>query len=342
MPVMNNAYRLGLLAALLGGAAVRAEGAPKIQFERTSYDFGVTSLVESVTGTFTFQNAGDAVLELQAPRPSCGCTVASVTSDKLQPGEKGELVFTIKLGTAAHQRLSKLITVSSNDPQQPIVQLGIEVQTKSVLTAEPTSVDFGALRLGATTNASVVIRRNDGKKLTITKVEAFSDLITARTEPMEDADAQAARLQIRFNAAGLPRHFSEQIRLYTDDSIGAGLTVFVSARLLGDIKLEPETLSWGMPDPNNWPDTETEVILSRSIVVTSTQTERPLLLRNISCSRKEVKVRLVTLQKGQEYEIVVTLPKRLTKTVEGTINFETNLPSLPKVEVPLTVSVWTP
>src|SRR5882724_5930019 len=109
MPVMNHAYRLGLLAALLGGATVPAEGTPKIQFDRTSYDFGVTSLVESVTGTFTFQNAGDGVLELQKPKPSCGCTVTSVKPEKLQPGEKGELVFTIRLGTGAHQSLSKQI-----------------------------------------------------------------------------------------------------------------------------------------------------------------------------------------------------------------------------------------
>ncbi len=159
---------------------------------------------------------------------------------------------------------------------------------------------------------------------------------------MGDADPEVARLQVRFKPAGLPRHFSEQIRLHTDDSVGAVLAVFVSAQLVGDIKLEPESLSWGMPDPNNWPNEETEVILSRSITVTSTQTERPLLLRNLSCSRKEVEVKLVTLQKGQEYKIVATLPKRLTKTLEGTISFETNLPSMPKVEVPLTVSVWTP
>ena len=251
MPAMNYAYRLGLLAALLGGAVVRAEGTPKIQFDRTNYDFGETSLVESVTGTFTYQNTGDAVLELQKPKPSCGCTVASITSEKLRPGEKGELVFTIRLGAGIHQRLSKSIVVSSNDPQDPDVELGIQVQTKSVLTAEPPSIGFGALRPGTTTNASVVIRRNDGKKLTITKVDTSSDLITARIEPVVDADPEVARLQVRFKPAGLPRHFSEQIRLHTDDSVGAVLAVFVSAQLVGDIKLEPESLSWGMPDPNN-------------------------------------------------------------------------------------------
>src|SRR2546427_309371 len=44
------------LATALAAASARAEGTPKIQFDKTVYDFGVTSLVESVTGTFTFQN----------------------------------------------------------------------------------------------------------------------------------------------------------------------------------------------------------------------------------------------------------------------------------------------
>ena len=84
-----------IILAALAGASARAEGTPKIQFDKTVYDFGVTALVESVTGTFTFQNAGDGVLQLQKPKPSCGCTVASVNPETLKPGEKGELVFTI-------------------------------------------------------------------------------------------------------------------------------------------------------------------------------------------------------------------------------------------------------
>src|SRR5579859_5308429 len=60
-----------------------ADNAPKIEFDRTVYDFCTTSLVESVTGTFTFTNAGDDVLKLQAPKPSCGCTVARLSSDTL-------------------------------------------------------------------------------------------------------------------------------------------------------------------------------------------------------------------------------------------------------------------
>src|SRR6476619_1745054 len=90
-------WALAISAGLISGLA-RGEGTPKIQFDQTVYDFGKTSQVERVTGTFTFKNAGDGVLKINKPTTSCGCTVASLKSDVLQPGEKGELTFTLNLG----------------------------------------------------------------------------------------------------------------------------------------------------------------------------------------------------------------------------------------------------
>ena len=139
---------------------------------------------------------------------------------------------------------------------------------------------------------------------------------------------------------GRSRLFSEQVRLYTDDSIGAAFAVFVRARFLGDIMLQPLELSWGMPDPDHWPDPDAEPTLSGSILVTSTQTNQPLLLRNVTCSLKDCKMELVTVTTGRQYRVVATLPERLKQSVSGTITFETNLPSFPKVEVPLAVHVW--
>ena len=65
-----------LLAAVTTGVVRAAEtnpppeapkvpptGTPKIQFDKTVYDFGTTSQVTSVTGTFTFHNAGDCRIE---------------------------------------------------------------------------------------------------------------------------------------------------------------------------------------------------------------------------------------------------------------------------------------
>ena len=69
-----------LLAAALGlistCPAIPIQATPKIQFDQTVYDFGKTSQVSTVSGIFKFKNIGDAVLKMDPPKPSCGCTAA--------------------------------------------------------------------------------------------------------------------------------------------------------------------------------------------------------------------------------------------------------------------------
>src|SRR3954468_17321379 len=107
---------LGLVSGLMAAeeaakdAPKPATGKPKIKFDQTTYDFGKTSQVERVTGTFTFQNVGDADLKMGKPSTSCGCTVAGVKPEVLKPGEKGELTFTLNLARN-RATLQKNITV---------------------------------------------------------------------------------------------------------------------------------------------------------------------------------------------------------------------------------------
>src|SRR5271166_1173847 len=95
--------------------AAQAQGAPKIQFDQTLYDFGKTSQVATVSGVFKFRNDGDGVLTVEPPKPSCGCTVAGLKPDTLPPGGTGELSFTLNLGLY-RATLEKHIAVRSNDP----------------------------------------------------------------------------------------------------------------------------------------------------------------------------------------------------------------------------------
>ncbi len=112
--------------ALLAGAlwlgalclAAQAQAAPKLEFDSVVYDFGKTSQVTTVTGMFKFKNTGDAILKLEPPKPSCGCTVAELTPDTLAPGASGELRFTLNLGQV-RAIMEKHIAVLSNDPRPP-------------------------------------------------------------------------------------------------------------------------------------------------------------------------------------------------------------------------------
>ena len=78
---------LTFLAVTLWFAAIciaaLAESAPKIQFDQTLYDLVKTSQVTTVSGVFKFKNLGDAMLKLDPPKPSCGCTAAALKTNTL-------------------------------------------------------------------------------------------------------------------------------------------------------------------------------------------------------------------------------------------------------------------
>jgi hypothetical protein len=217
-----------LLLACLGPMLARAEEAPRIQFDTTVYDFGTTSGVQSVTGTFTFSNAGDGELSIGSPKPSCGCTVASVKPGKLKPGETGELVFTLNMYNHGGL-ISKTINVPSNDPATTNVVLTIQVDNQLTYVLTPTTLTVGDLRAGATTNVSVEVRRTDGKKLSIDHTETGG----AVDAQVERIDNQTARLNLKVLAFGSPRRFNETVRVYTEGETTPVGTVTIHGRVVG-------------------------------------------------------------------------------------------------------------
>jgi len=317
-------------------AKAPAGGTPKLQFDKTVYDFGTTSQVDSVTGTFTFHNAGDGELKIQRAVPSCGCTVASVKPDLLKPGEKGELIFTVRLG-GARGHLEKHINVPSNDAQSPNVNLTIKANVVQVVEVNPTQLIAGDLRPGITTNLTVQVRRTDGKKLSITKTETSNKSVQARVEP-GDSD-QTAKVIVVVTSEGVPRRFAEQVKLFMDGGAQPMSTISVLGRVLGDINVTPEALFWGISDPQHWPGSYPEAMITRQVTIAATQALKPLEIQNVTSSIKEVTVELVPVEKGKTYTLMAKLGEVPKESTRGTISFDTNIPSQPKVVVPVTINV---
>lgn len=90
---------------------------PKIQFAKDQHDFGIVQEGKVVDFTFEYSNSGKNDLEIKDVKTSCGCTAAVVSGKKLKPGEKGTLK--VELDTSNRMgRMSRVITVTSNDPEQ--------------------------------------------------------------------------------------------------------------------------------------------------------------------------------------------------------------------------------
>lgn len=97
---------------------------PMINFDLDTIDYG--EIVKGSDGgrTFTFENTGDAPLEIKGVRSSCGCTIPKKPEAPIAPGEKGEI--TVRYDTNRVGVFRKTITVNTNVASASIIALKIK------------------------------------------------------------------------------------------------------------------------------------------------------------------------------------------------------------------------
>lgn len=329
-------FVLAAWAAVVCAAAL-AEGTPKIQFDKTEHDFGVVTEAGSVTGTFAFKNTGDAILKLDKPTTTCGCTVASVKPDILQPGEKGELTFTLTIPTYGGL-LHKQIFVNSNDPQNPRFALSIKANHQPLYQVSPPTFNL-MVRQGIETNVTVQVRRTDGKELQIAKVLANTPWITAQVEKPEATNPSLGRIVLKMKPEGSRRWFSDNVRIYAGATNNPVCSFWISGRIMGDVSWNPEILYWNINDPAQARAANLDAVLTKRVTVSTTLAGQPLEVHNAKSSLKEVSIELVPNEQAKNCLVVARLSEVPNQTVSGTLSFETNIPSQPRVEVPMTIAV---
>ena len=316
-----------------------AGGAPQIQFDKVTYDFGSTSLVQQLAGTFNISNTGTAPLTISKPTTSCGCTVAALKTDKLAPGEKTELSFTMAVGNIPRGHAEKHITVPSNDPKNPTTQLTVKADIVPVFDYNPQMFDLGNLHLGATTNVTIQIKRTDGKPMGLTKVEANATYLHTQMDPVADQTNTVA-VKVEVVAEGAARRFNNVVNIYGAETNRPLFMIPVSGRIVGDIVLQPQQLVWGIPDPENWPGPQGAAAAQRRVLVSPGTPDQKLELSNLSCTVAEIKVTLNPSADGKTFEVLAVIDKVPKESVSGMIKFETNIPRQPTVEIPLTINVF--
>lgn len=97
---------------------------PMISFDMETIDYGEIAKGSNGVRTFTFENTGDAPLEIQGVKSSCGCTIPKKPEAPIAPGEKGEI--TVRYDTNRVGVFRKTITVNTNVSSATIIALKIK------------------------------------------------------------------------------------------------------------------------------------------------------------------------------------------------------------------------
>ncbi len=93
---------------------------PELSFSLERLDYGTvyTDEMPETKVDIEFSNSGTAPLLLSGVRACCGTRVLSWPREPLMPGEKGTITIEFRLAPRA-QRISRTVTVSSNDTKSP-------------------------------------------------------------------------------------------------------------------------------------------------------------------------------------------------------------------------------
>ena len=334
-----------LLAGALWMAAACAlaqtNGAPKIHFDQTLYDFGKISQVTTVSGVFKFKNTGDAVLKLEPPKPSCGCTVAGLKPDKLAPGETGELSFTLSLGFS-RATLEKHITVKSNDPKTPETSLAIKVDYTPLYELTPMTLSPNLAYGTNETEASTVLSRTDGKPLQIAKLDTSKPWITATVEPGAAPDGTNARVLVTIKRDGVPRRFNEYVHVYAGEQTNTPVSsIYLYGEIMGEVALNPESLYWSIASEAKTPSPGAEAQIERRVTIRSASGQ-DIELKNAQSTIKGIKLELVPKEPGKVYELIARLDDVPGSTVAGNVSFETSVAAQSRIVLPVIVNVFKP
>jgi len=106
----------------------------KIEIRSQTFDFGEVEYGQILKHTFKIRNSGNQILEISKVATSCGCTMAQINQEKINPQEEIDLEVTYDTGamSGAHAKgnQERIIYIKSNDPINPQTEVTIFANVK--------------------------------------------------------------------------------------------------------------------------------------------------------------------------------------------------------------------
>lgn len=123
---------------------------PSMVVDATEVDLGVISNTGEGHGKLVVHNRGKGPLKIDEVRSSCACTDGSFATGALPipPGASAELNITVHPTRIYGFESKKTITLFSNDPVRPSVEVLVSAKIDPEFSVKPEKLDFGTISKG--------------------------------------------------------------------------------------------------------------------------------------------------------------------------------------------------
>ena len=202
---------------------------PKIQIvEGTNLDFGDLTTGQKLERLLTVKNIGKDTLIINDVKAQCGCTVSLMTERVLPPSKEGKLSIAFNSSAYGGKKVTKGVTIMSNDTSNARLNLNFTVNVVNVLDLMPAVVTFDQAKLDSSYTKVVILKNPSKKSVKILSAETKFDQVKFKLLKNELAAGEQTELQVTLHATK-PGTFANSINLTTDNPLQANFEVKIYA-----------------------------------------------------------------------------------------------------------------
>ena len=152
----------------------------QLKFEQTEVELHPSPTDTNAVAHFKYENTGSKPIHIASVQTSCGCTVASLKSNDVAPGDKGEITATLNIGNRTGMQ-QKTVTVMTDDPEHPQTVLTLRAVIPTLLEIQPIFVFWNQNE--AAKPKTIKVKTGHDSPVTKITVTSSDPDITAKVEP---------------------------------------------------------------------------------------------------------------------------------------------------------------
>jgi hypothetical protein len=322
---------IGLSALLLAPALAMAESGtigsrPVIEVRETHKDGGTVEEGTVVPFQFEVANRGQADLEVTQVKPGCGCTVAK-WDRVIKPGE--HRTISAEMNTLSfHDTVTKHLTIFSNDPEHPQIDLQITAHLLPLVKITPSTVALLAVSDKAVTREFTLERSRD-RPMKIMQVIPNAPYIRAATTPLP-GDGRYKLTVTALPDAPLGRS-NVPVVVWTDLATAPSITFIITVDR-GIVTVPPLAFFGVVPRVLTAPRQSTVTIRGNSA---------PFHVKGVAVDDPQLSAKVETVREGAEYRVTVTYAGgwETTGMRRQTLTVTTDDPQQPVIKIPVQASL---
>lgn len=316
---------------LFNYSSVFAEDAgPRLHIQDPIVDFGTVNAGKMITHSFTLKNVGTKTLKITGIKADCGCSASNLLHPNLEPGQETKLTASFdSSGYYGHKR--RTFRIVSNDTMKSSSTVLLEGTIIRELELNPSRIYFGMVHRGKKAIQEVKLKIAS-PEFKVLKVGSRSPWIEVRQE-----SSDLLSVILKPNAPiGILR---TSVSIVTNSKSQKVFDLPIFARVVGDLSLEPVSVSFGLHEG----PLKKEMVKTVSLLNTGGQSLKIV----VESMQPEIEARLLRRQvyraKGglkpqEKFVIEIKILKNSMGNIRGQVRVESNHPD--KKQSVLTIPVY--